>query len=161
MIDVIVTGIGFISSLLVAHKIMGYFTTNGALCVSHLVASDSLQPCGLQYARLLCPWNSPGKDTGVGCHSLLQRIFSTLGLNPGLLLVERFFTIWATREPQNLLNSRIFGVCFLRTSLQTISPFCSTPHIAYWTWHPQTLSVMWSFPPFSHSMLFKSEGKHP
>ena len=25
-------------------------------------------------ARLLCPWNSPGKNTGVGCHSLLQRI---------------------------------------------------------------------------------------
>ena len=33
VIDAIVTGIGFISSLLVAHKIMGYFTTNGALCV--------------------------------------------------------------------------------------------------------------------------------
>ena len=31
----------------------------------------SLQPHGLQPARLLCPWNSPGKDTGVGCHSLL------------------------------------------------------------------------------------------
>ena len=30
-------------------------------------------------------WNSPGKDTGVGCHSLLQGIFLTQGLNPGLL----------------------------------------------------------------------------
>ena len=28
-------------------------------------------------ARLLCPWNSPGKNTGVGCHSLLQGIFPT------------------------------------------------------------------------------------
>ena len=35
--------------------------------------------------RLLCPQNSPGKNTGVGCHSLLQGIFRTQGLNPGLL----------------------------------------------------------------------------
>ena len=33
----------------------------------------------------LCPWNSPGKNTGVGCHSLLQGIFPTQGLNPDLL----------------------------------------------------------------------------
>ena len=32
-----------------------------------------------------CPWNSPGKNTRVGCHSLLQRIFLTQGLNLGLL----------------------------------------------------------------------------
>ena len=53
--------------------------------VSHSVVSDSLWPHGLQSARLLCPWNSPGKNTGVGCHSLLQRIFLTQGSNPGLL----------------------------------------------------------------------------
>ena len=33
----------------------------------------------------VCPWNSPGKNTGVGCHSLLQGIFLTQGLNLGLL----------------------------------------------------------------------------
>ena len=27
-----------------------------------------LRPHGLQPARLLCPWDSPGKNTGVGCH---------------------------------------------------------------------------------------------
>ena len=37
--------------------------------------SDSLGPDGLQAARLLCPWNSPGKDIGVGSHSFLQGIF--------------------------------------------------------------------------------------
>ena len=31
-----------------------------------------------------CPWDSPGKNTGVGCHSLLQGIFPSQGLNPGL-----------------------------------------------------------------------------
>ena len=36
-------------------------------------------------ARLLCPWTSPGKNTGVGHHSLLQRVFWTYGSNPGLL----------------------------------------------------------------------------
>ena len=36
-------------------------------------------------ARLLCPWGSPGKNTGVGCHFLLQEIFPTQGLNLCLL----------------------------------------------------------------------------
>ena len=35
-------------------------------------------------ARLPCPWDSPGKNTGVVSHSLLQGIFPTQGLNPGL-----------------------------------------------------------------------------
>ena len=34
--------------------------------------SDSLQPHGLQPTGLLCPWDSPGKSTRAGCHSLLQ-----------------------------------------------------------------------------------------
>ena len=42
---------------------------------------DSLQPHGLKPARLLCPWNSPGKNTGVGCHFLFQGIFPTQGLS--------------------------------------------------------------------------------
>ena len=49
------------------------------------VVSDSLRPYGLWPARLLCPWNFPGKNTGVDCHSLLQGIFLTQGLNLGLL----------------------------------------------------------------------------
>ena len=41
-------------------------------CVSHSVVSDSLRPRGLyEPARLLCPWTSPGKNTGVGCRFLL------------------------------------------------------------------------------------------
>ena len=44
----------------------------------------TLRPHGLQPARLLCPWDFPGKITGVGCHALLQGIFPTQGLNPGL-----------------------------------------------------------------------------
>ena len=36
-------------------------------------------------ARLLCPWDSPGKNTGVDCHALLQGIFPIQGSNPHLL----------------------------------------------------------------------------
>ena len=48
------------------------------------ITSKSLQPHGLEPARLLCPWNSPGKSTGAGCHSL-QVIFLTQGSNLGFL----------------------------------------------------------------------------
>ena len=53
--------------------------------VSHSVMSDRLRPHGLEPARLLCSWNSPGKNTGVGGHSLLPGISLTQGLNLCLL----------------------------------------------------------------------------
>ena len=72
------------------------------LCVlRHSVVSDSLCPRGLQPARLLCPWDSPGKNTGVGCHALLQRIFPTQGSNWGLLWLlhcRQILYLWATWE---------------------------------------------------------------
>ena len=53
--------------------------------VSRSVVSDFWRPHGLQPTRLLCPWNFPGKNIGVGCHALLQGNFLTQGLNLGLL----------------------------------------------------------------------------
>ena len=47
----------------------------------------TLQPCGLQPDMLLCPWDSPGKNAGVGYHALLQEIFPIQGLNPPLLFL--------------------------------------------------------------------------
>ena len=44
--------------------------------------SDSVQPYERQPTRFLCPWDSPGKNTGVGCHALLQGILLTQGSNP-------------------------------------------------------------------------------
>ena len=49
-----------------------------------LLSIDSLRPHGLQPTMLLHPRDSPGKNTGVGCHFLLQEIFPTQGSNPGL-----------------------------------------------------------------------------
>ena len=58
-----------------------------AYVLLHSVASDLLWPHGLQPTRLLCPWDSPGKNTGVGCHALLLGIFLTQGLNSALFLL--------------------------------------------------------------------------
>ena len=54
-------------------------------CCFVSVLSDSLRPHGLQPTRLLSPWDSPGENTGVGCHGLLQGIFPTQESNPNLL----------------------------------------------------------------------------
>ena len=70
----------------------GLFTITATLgdkcfcvCVSHSVVSDSLPPHGLGPTRLLCSWDFPGKNTGLGCHFLLQGSFPTQRLNPRLL----------------------------------------------------------------------------
>ena len=44
------------------------------LLLSHFVVSDSVRPHRRQPTRLPRPWDSPGKNTGVGCHFLLQRM---------------------------------------------------------------------------------------
>ena len=54
-------------------------------CCCCSVVSSCLRPYGLQPARLLCSWDSPGKNTGVGSRALFQGIFPTQGSNPGLL----------------------------------------------------------------------------
>ena len=46
-----------------------------------------------------CPWDLPGKNTGVGCHSLLQRIFPTQGLNPGLVYCRQISAVQADASP--------------------------------------------------------------
>ena len=46
--------------------------------------SDSVRPSGQQPIRLLCPWNSLGKNTGVGCHFLLH--FCTLFANKSVII---------------------------------------------------------------------------
>ena len=45
------------------------------------IISESLRPHGLQPARLLCPWDAPGKDTGVGWRFLLWGMLPTEGSN--------------------------------------------------------------------------------
>ena len=78
------------------------YTVCECVCVCLLVAQSCLtllQPHGLQAAELLCPWDSPGKNIGVGCHLCLQGILSTQGSNAHALspaLACGFFTTGAT-----------------------------------------------------------------
>ena len=53
--------------------------------LSHSVMSDSLCPHGLSLPGSSVHGDSPGKNTGVGCHALLQEVFPAQGSNPGLL----------------------------------------------------------------------------
>ena len=57
---------------------------------------------------VLCPWNSPSKNTEVGCHFILQGIFLTQGWNPCLLaspaLAGEFFTSSVTWESGRTRN---------------------------------------------------------
>ena len=66
-------------------------------CLVSLVMSDTVQLHALEPPRLLCPWDSPGKNTGVGCCALLQGTFPIQGLNPCFfhlpVLVGGFFNL--------------------------------------------------------------------
>ena len=63
----------------------------------HSVLSDSVRPHVLQPTRHLCPWNSLGQDSGVGCHALFQGVFPTQVWNLGLLYCRQ--TLYLLSQP--------------------------------------------------------------
>ena len=72
----------------VALHLLSHLRLRILLCcavLSRLVMPDSLQPHELSPPGSFVHGDSPGKNTGVGCHGLLQGIFPTEGSNPGLL----------------------------------------------------------------------------
>ena len=72
------------------------------VCLATQLCSTLLRPQGLQPARLLCPWDFPGKNTGVGCHVLFQGTFQTQGRNWSLAflaLTGKFFTTEPPEKP--------------------------------------------------------------
>ena len=81
-----------------------------ACCMlSCLVMCDSLWPYGLYPTRLLCPWDSPGKNIGVGFHFLFQGIFPTQGSNLCLLHLlhwqENYLPLNQLESPQGKYGS--------------------------------------------------------
>ena len=79
--------------------------------LTHSIMSDSLWHHGLQLTRLLCPGDSPDKNTGVGCHILLQGIFPTQGPNPYdlcLLHCWQVLQCLATWEAPYLCSEALF-----------------------------------------------------
>ena len=129
-----------------------------SLSVSHSVMPDSLGPHGLQPTRLLCPWDFPGKDTGVGFHSLLQGIFPTQGANPGLLHCRQILYWLSYKGSPNLL------LATLEFPQAPSCPVCfpSLPSSLY-CWNLRMLStclwetlLAWQVPGLS-SLLFMGE----
>ena len=78
-------------------------------CPVTSVMSNSLRPYRLWPTSLLCPWDSPGKNTGVGCQALLQKILPIQGSNHisymSLALAGGFFTTSTTWEAHYYLQS--------------------------------------------------------
>ena len=85
------------------------------------VVSDSLQP-----HRLYSPWNSPGQNTGVGSFSLLQGIFPTQGLNPGLPHCRRILYQLSRRgSPSFCCTMKLTS--YMHTCITSLPPLSPTP----------------------------------
>ena len=98
-----------------------------------------LQPHGLQPARLLCPWDFPGKNAGVGCHFLLRAIFPTQGLNPGLLHCRQI--LYRPGKPPFICT--VFHIlCFITQTTQWQVPHPSEPGRA--TFKQDLQKLLWA-----------------
>ena len=86
--------------------------------------SHSLCSHGLQLVRLRCPWNSPGKNAEMDCHSLFQVIFPTQGLNLGLSHWRQILYCWATREAHMIESIKRMTSCHLRHHGWTLMILC-------------------------------------
>ena len=86
---------------------LGLVSCSGSNSISRSVVSDSLWPHGLWPSILLCPWDSPGKNTGVDCHChcLLQRIFRPRDWTWVSSIAGRFL-------PSELQGRRSFRISF-------------------------------------------------
>ena len=98
---------------------LGYILLCVCMCAVCLlrcsVMSNALLPHGQQPVRLLCPWNFPGKNTGGGCHFLLQGIFPRQGLKPRLLCLLHW---QADSLPLGQLRSPTSFFRYRETSIQ-------------------------------------------
>ena len=91
-------------------EIHGYLNYHNSVSVSHSVMFNTLQPQGLWPARILCPWNSLGKNTEVNCHSLLQRVFPTQGSEPGSQADSFLFELQGSPLQQYSELKRVFKI---------------------------------------------------
>ena len=80
-----------------------------------------LWPNELQPASLLCPWDFTGKNTGLGCHFFLQRIFPTQGSNCSSCIGRWILYHWATWEAQSKLTTILTKSLSLYFNLENTS----------------------------------------
>ena len=94
--------------------------------LSRSVVSSSLRPHRLQRDRLLCPWDSPDKNTGVCCHALLQGIFPTQGCTT-IVLPLRFSSVFYLFNCLKLcvrVRARVYWYFLFRTqTLRLLTTF--------------------------------------
>ena len=94
----------------------------------HSVTSGSVAH-GLWPASLLCPWDFPGKNTGVGCHFLLQGIFPARGLSLGPLCLQR----WQAHSfPRSHLGSSTVYFSLPREAHSVCSYGTPAPPLSLW-----------------------------
>ena len=101
-----------------------------ALVLSCSAVSDSLWPHGLWPTRLLCPWDFPGKNIGMGSHFLFQGIFLTQGLNLCLLHWQMdYLPLNHQGSPTSLYVARSIRQLFpFQVTCNIQSPCFSTGH---------------------------------
>ena len=92
-----------------------YIIIHVHVCQVTSVCSSLWIPMDYSSTRLLCPWDSPGKNTEVSCHTLLQGVFPTQGSNPHLLQLlhsRKILYHWATRESHLLYIYVLYRYAF-------------------------------------------------
>ena len=94
-------------------------------------------PWTIAHQSPLCPWDFPGKNTGVGCQFLLQGIFLTQGSNPRLLHWQGFFTT----EPPGKSVTRTQHK--YRDGIFYWVPSSEVPS-AYLSWRAWSVGQLWS-----------------
>ena len=116
------------------------------VCVRHLpVVSDSLWPHELQPARLLCPWDPPGKNTGVSCHFLLRGICPTgdrTCISCVSCIGRQILYHWATWEA--LWHRMSTNECYASVTMLVITGIQRAksswlPHLQMRKWRPRTV----------------------
>ena len=118
------------------------FSYSACLHAQSLQSCPTLcNPVDCSPSRLLCPWDSPGKNAGVGCQSLLQGIFPTQGSNLRLLNAGGFFTTEPLRKPfscsKQWLWSQFWSMRCRGTSRKSLPSWIKRvvlPLIPAWSW---------------------------
>ena len=123
--------------------------------------SDSLWRHGLWPTRLLCPWDSPGMNTGVSCHTLLQGIFLTQGSNSHLLSLPHWQAGSLPLAPPGKPSWSGCPCCLVSQLYPTLCvPIdCSTPGFPVLIYLPEFYSnscplSWWCHPTISSSVVF-------
>ena len=123
------------------------------------VVSDSYWPLGLQPTRLLCPWDFPGKSTGVGCHCFLRIVRSGWGFQKGLSVAPPV-RVGTLKTKQNEIVSALSG---WHQSSQTFWFFLNAqmllPHCSEWQVFKGTEGPVWCSLPSFHT--WPGDCEHP